>query len=310
MVDVDSAMRASAYGGGKRRKKSEGDKQKEKESRVLEPFDPIAAAKKETAEAYSMWIVIVYGLSVCLFMRYFFMPTLTEPTRALWLLPMLLMVTVPSLHKVMVPSEYYEIYTMGNWFRACFLYFFSFIALSFILVNPPLGDIAPPTIAGGLDIETNDDVSLLSRWSGGTYYLYTNQSNQDTIDIVLGMAVRDNVDAETVVMNASVWYHQSLRDNLSIVTAVGELSDAQERFDEVEGNWMRGNHKNTLTKDILGPKVASRAEDVGLAWDITDMELGVYEVHIILSEIGDPWEQNTWEVVYTIELRHVSEASV
>ena len=156
MVDVDSAMRASAYGGGKRRKKSDDDKQKEKEGRVLEPFDPAAAAKKETAEAYSMWIVIVYGLGVCLFMRYFFMPTLTEPTRVLWLLPMLLMVTIPSLHKVMVPVEYYELFTMGNWFRACFLYFFSFIALSFILANPPLGDIAAPTISGGLDIETND----------------------------------------------------------------------------------------------------------------------------------------------------------
>ena len=94
MVDVDSAMRASAYG-SKRRKKSEEDKEKEKQGRVLEPFDPAAAAKKETAEAYSMWIVIIYGLSVCMFMRYMFMPTLTEPTRALWLLPMLLMVTIP-----------------------------------------------------------------------------------------------------------------------------------------------------------------------------------------------------------------------
>ena len=69
MVDVDSAMRASAYGGGKRRKKSDEDKQKEKDDRVMEPFDPAATAKKETAEAYSMWIVIIYGLSVCMFMR-------------------------------------------------------------------------------------------------------------------------------------------------------------------------------------------------------------------------------------------------
>ena len=49
MVDVDSAMRASAYGGGKRRKKSDEDKQKEKDDRVMEPFDPAATAKKETA---------------------------------------------------------------------------------------------------------------------------------------------------------------------------------------------------------------------------------------------------------------------
>ena len=301
MVDVDSAMRASAYGGGKRRKKSDDDKQKEKEGRVLEPFDPAAAAKKETAEAYSMWIVIVYGLGVCLFMRYFFMPTLTEPTRALWLLPMLLMVSIPSLHKVMVPVEYYELFTMGNWFRACFLYFFSFIALSFILANPPLGAIAAPTISGGLDIETNDAV-VDARWSKGTYYIET---NQDTIDIVLGMAVRDNVNAETAVMTASVWFRGEMIANLSD-GAVGELSEAQVRFDEVGSNWTRGDQKNTLTKDVLGPKVASMAEDVGLAWEISGMELGDYEVRINLSEVGDPWEQNTWDAVYTINIVRVA----
>ena len=300
MVDVDSAMRASAYGGGKRRKKSDDDKQKEKEGRVLEPFDPAAAAKKETAEAYSMWIVIVYGLGVCLFMRYFFMPTLTEPTRVLWLLPMLLMVTIPSLHKVMIPVEYYELFTMGNWFRACFLYFFSFIALSFILANPPLGDIAAPTISGGLDIETNDAV-VDARWSKGTYYIET---NQDTIDIVLGMAVRDNVNAETAMMTASVWFRGEMIANLSD-GAVGELSEAQVRFDEVGSNWTRGDKKNSLTNDVLGPKVASRTEDVGLAWDISGMELGDYEVRINLSEVGDPWEQNTWDAVYTINIVRV-----
>jgi hypothetical protein len=301
MVDVDSAMRASAYGGGKRRKKSDEDKEKEKQSRVLEPFDPAAAAKKETAEAYSMWIVIIYGLSVCMFMRYVFMPTLTEPTRALWLLPMLLIVSIPSLHKIMIPTEYYELFTMGNWFRASFLYFFSFIALSFILVNPPLGDIAAPAIAGGIDIETNDAV-VDARWSKGTYYLET---NQDTIDIVLGMAVRDNVNAETAIMSASVWYRGEMIANLSD-GVVSELDEAQTRFDEVGDNWTRGHQKNTLTGDVLGPKVASRTEDIGLAWDISGMELGDYEIRINLSEVGDPWELNTWDAVYTINIVRVA----
>jgi hypothetical protein len=235
-----------------------------------------------------------------MFMRYVFMPTLTEPTRALWLLPMLLIVTIPSLHKIMVPTEYYEIFTLGNWFRAGFLYFFSFIALSFILANPPLGDIAAPAISGGLDIETNDAV-VDARWSKGTYYLET---NQDTIDVVLGMSVRDNVDAETAIMTASIWYRGEMIANLSN-GAVGELSEAQVRFDEVGGNWTRGDHKNTLTGDVLGPKVASRSEDVGLAWDIPGMELGDYEVRINLSEVGDPWEQNVWDAVYTINIVRV-----
>ncbi|MEC8914611.1 MAG: hypothetical protein VYA52_05235, partial [Candidatus Thermoplasmatota archaeon] len=192
-------------------------------------------------------------------------------------------------------------FTMGNWFRACFLYFFSFIALSFILANPPLGDIAAPTISGGLDIETND-AAVDTRWSKGTYYIET---NQDTIDIVLGMGVRDNVNAETAVMTASVWFRGEMIVNLSD-GAVGELSEAQVRFDEVGGNWTRGDLKNTLTKNVIGPKVASRAEDVGLAWDISGMELGDYEVRINLSEVGDPWELNTWDEVYTINIVRVA----
>ena len=299
MVDVDSAMRASAYGGGKRRKKSDEDKQKEKDDRVMEPFDPAATAKKETAEAYSMWIVIIFGLSVCLFMRYVFMDTLTGPTRVLWLLPMLLISVIPSIHKILIPSEYYELFTMGNWFRASFLYFFSFLALSFILANPPLADIAAPTLSGGLDIETNEAV-VDTRWSGGTYYIET---NQDTIDVVLGMGVRDNVDAETAMMAATIWYRGEMIANLSH-GAVGELDEAQQRFDEVDGNWTRGNSKGLLTKDELGPKIASRADDIGLAWEISDMQLGDYEVRISLSEEGDPWE-NTWEAVYTINVVRV-----
>ena len=300
MVDVDSAMRASAYGGGKRRKKSDEDKQKEKDDRVMEPFDPAATAKKETAEAYSMWIVIIFGLSVCLFMRYVFMDTLTGPTRVLWLLPMLLISVIPSIHKILIPSEYYELFTMGNWFRASFLYFFSFLALSFILANPPLADIAAPTLSGGLDIETNEAV-VDTRWSGGTYYIET---NQDTIDIVLGMGVRDNVDAETAMMSASIWYRGEMIANLSH-GAVGELDEAQQRYDEVDGNWTRGNSKGLLTKGDLGPKVASRADDIGLAWEISDMQLGDYEVRISLSEEGDPWD-NTWDAVYTINVVRVA----
>ena len=300
MVDVDSAMRASAYGGGKRRKKSDEDKQKEKDDRVMEPFDPAATAKKETAEAYSMWIVIIFGLSVCLFMRYVFMDTLTGPTRVLWLLPMLLISVIPSIHKILIPSEYYELFTMGNWFRASFLYFFSFLALSFILANPPLADIAAPTLSGGLDIETNEAV-VDTRWSGGTYYIET---NQDTIDVVLGMGVRDNVDAETAMMAATIWYRGEMIADLSH-GAVGELDEAQQRFDEVDGNWTRGNSKGLLTKGELGPKIASRADDIGLAWEISDMQLGDYEVRISLSEEGDPWD-NSWEVVYTINVVRVA----
>jgi hypothetical protein len=112
------------------------------------------------------------------------------------------------------------------------------------------------------------------------------------------------VNAETAIMSASVWYRGEMIANLSD-GVVSELDEAQTRFDEVGGNWTRGNHKNTLTGDVLGPKVASRTEDIGLAWDISGMELGDYEIRINLSEVGDPWELNTWDAVYTINIVRV-----
>ena len=118
------------------------------------------------------------------------------------------------------------------------------------------------------------------------------------------MGVRDNVDAETAMMAATIWYRGEMIANLSH-GAVGELDEAQQRYDEVDGNWTRGNSKGLLTKGDLGPKVASRADDIGLAWEISDMQLGDYEVRISLSEEGDPWD-NTWDAVYTINVVRVA----
>ena len=134
MVDVDTAIRASAYEKRKRSRGGSGDKEESK-SRELEPFKPDEHAVKEVADAYSMWLVIFYGLGVALFMRYIFMPTTTEPSRILWLLPVSLAATVPSLHKLIIPAKYSSLYTGGNWFRACFLFVFSWLALTFVLLS-------------------------------------------------------------------------------------------------------------------------------------------------------------------------------
>lgn len=96
VVDVDTALRASAYS-GKKKPKSRGGKDDEKKSRKLEPFDPVAAHLKEKADAWSMWLVIVYGLGIGVLMRYVLMPTLTGPETILWLIPLLLIATVPPL---------------------------------------------------------------------------------------------------------------------------------------------------------------------------------------------------------------------
>ena len=313
MVDVDSAMRASAYSGKRRGRKSEEEKQEEKQGRELEPFDPVEHAQKEKADAYSMWIVILYGIVVAAFIRYSLMPTMAEPSRALWLLPMLLMISIPSLHKFLVPTEYYDMYTAGNWFRACFLYVFTFLALSFIIANPPLADVAAPALASGLDIEETEGVESI-KWKNGALEI---QLNQNTVDVVLGMGIRDNVDVESATITASIWHRQSLLEdsdgneicNLTGGTVeVGSLSEAKTTFDEVNGSWSRGNVKHTLTKEIIGPKVASRTTDVGLAWDLGQLEPGKYEVHITIEEDGAPWKggMNAWSATYEIVITQVA----
>jgi hypothetical protein len=288
MVDVNTALQASAY--NDRKRKSGGSaKDDDSKSRKIEPFDPIAYAKKETADMYSMWLVIIYGLGVAALLRYVMMPTMTEPDAILYLIPLLLCVTVPSLHKLLIPKKHYELYTKGNWFRACMLFIFSWLALSFALVNPPIADIAPPTTAGGLDIEVTDGI-IDATWKGGEY---TIGLDQGTVDIVLGFAVRDNVDAETAMLSGEILYRGEIIQTISSGTVISH-TDEIATFDAIE-NWTRG------------AKVAPHEMDIGLAWDLGTLSPGEYTIHIVLSEQGDPWE-NVWDKTYTIIIAQTSTA--
>ena len=263
MVDVDSALRASAYSGKKRPKGSESKKEEVK-NRKLEPFKPEEAFEKEKADAFSMWLVIVIGLSMGVFMRYVIMPTLTEPEPILWVLPLSLVVILPAMHKLLIPNKWSDRYDGGNWFRASFLYIFSWLAISFLLVNPPLADIAPPTLADGIDIQDTDSVEYVA-WVDGKY---TIALNQGTVDVVLGMAVRDNVDAENVTVEVSFWKYGAFVSELANGTAQ-DLTEARATFDTVNNSW--------ISVDKFGnPVVIRHSEDIGLAWDLGTLNPGQY----------------------------------
>ena len=73
MVDVDTALRASAYNDRKRKSNGERDGGKPT-SKKIEPFDPLMHSIKELADAYSMWLVIIYGVAVAAGIRYLLMP--------------------------------------------------------------------------------------------------------------------------------------------------------------------------------------------------------------------------------------------
>ena len=305
MVDVDSALRASAYSGKKRKG---GPGTTEKASTELEPFDPSHHAQKEKADAVSMWLVIFFGALVATSMRYLLMPTMDNSEQVLWLLPVLLIGLVRPLHRVLIPSGIFEIYTGGNWFRASFLYLFTWLALSFIVANPPLADVAAPALASGLDIEETEGVETI-KWKSGALQIGL---NQDNVDIVLGMGVRDNIDVESANITVSIWKGNSQVDentllNIESVT-VGSLTEAMDTFDEVNGSWSRGQLRNTLTRDFIGPKVAPLTTDYGLAWDLGQLGPGEYNVRITLEEDGSPWKGglNTWSATYQLIITQVA----
>ena len=294
MVDVDSALRASAYSGKKRARGSDAEKE-EKKSRKIEPFEPGDALEKEKADAFSMWLVITLGLSVGLLMRYVLMPTLTEPEKILWVLPLMLVVLLPTLHRLIIPDKWSDRYDRGNWFRASFLYIFTWLAISFLLVNPPLADIAPPTLAGGIDIAETDGVVDVA-WTGGTY---TIELNQNTVDVTLGMAVSDNVDSASATIVVSHWFHGAMVEELANGT-VSEQTDHIATFAAVE-TWERLDKSGNS-------KVIGHAEDIGVAWDLGTMGPGEHQIKIKLVEEGDPWAQNVWERTYTIVIIQVATA--
>ena len=295
MVDVDSALRASAYS-GKKRPKGKESKKEEVKSRKIEPFEPGEAFEKEKADAFSMWLVIVVGLAMGVFMRYVIMPTLTKPEAILWVLPVSLVVVLPTMHKLLIPNHWSDRYDNGNWFRASFLYIFSWLAISFLLVNPPLADIAPPTLANGIDIEENEAIQYVG-WVDGTY---TIALNQGSVDVVLGMAVRDNVDAENATVQVSFWKYGAFVSELANGTA-SDLTEARATFDSVNNSW--------ISVDKLGnPVVIQHSEDIGLAWDLGSLTPGQYEIKVRLSEVGDPWDENVWEKTYKIAVVTVATA--
>ena len=295
MVDVDSALRASAYS-GKKRPKGSDSKKEEVKSRKIEPFEPGEAFEKEKADAFSMWLVIVFGLTMGLIMRYVVMPTLSQSEAILWVLPLSLVVILPTMHKLLIPNKWSDRYDGGNWFRASFLYIFSWLAISFLLVNPPLADIAPPTLANGIDVQNTDSIEDAGMIDG----TYTIALNQGTVDVVLGMAVRDNVDAENATVQVSFWKYGALVGELANGTA-SDLTEARATFESVNNSW--------VSVDKLGnPVVIKHSEDIGLAWDLGSLTPGQYEIKVRLSEVGDPWDENVWERTYSIAVVTVATA--
>ena len=301
MVDVDTALRASAY--SSRRGKAKGG---ERQDSVLEPFDPASHAQKERGEAISMWIVIALGLFVAITMRFYMMPGMEKSQQILWLLPFLVITLIRPIHQLVVPSKVFELFTTGNWVRASFLYIFTWLALSFALVNPPLADIASPHLAGAIDIADAEGVAM-SDLSGDVYEL---RISQDSIPVILGLAVRDNVDAENSTINITIKKTGQMTPIVSLSGVVSEIAadGPTETFQSVGEGWLRGLKTNSLTGKSIGPKVAPHSEDIAMAWNLCPEGCGPgeYLIQIELREKSEmvPWStgENSWSNEYTLSI--------
>ena len=273
MVDLTTAM-AAAAASDKRRGGRDGEKKRPGGKVGTEPFDPADHVIKEKADTASMWLVIVYAVSVGAIMRYLIMPALKEPASVLWSLPLLLIVTIPPLHRLIL-SRFADRYTFGNWFRASFLYTFTWLAVCFILVNPPLADISPPEVANKVVFIDLDDPD----WNQPIAD-FEDDDNVTERRLGLAFAVRDNIDANDVEVRVDM-------------TWLGDSMNWTGTADSMRGDW------DSYADNVS--KVSEKSTDVPILIEFpADFAIssGVpYTIEITLTQDGDPW---VLEEVHTI----------
>ena len=266
MVDLTTAM-AAAAASDKRRGGRDGEKKRPGGKVGTEPFDPADHVMKEKADAASMWLVLVYAILVAVVMRFLIMPAMEEPASVLWSLPLLLIFTIPPLHRIIL-SKFAERYTFGNWFRASFLYTFTWLAVCFILVNPPLADISPPEVARNTVLVDLDD----PEWNQPIRDFGSDDGVSDR-RLGLAFAVRDNIDAENVNVHVELtWVGNSLNWTGVSIDMAGQWDDYSDNITGV------------VEKPTDVPIMIEFPEDFSISSGVP------YTIEITLTQSGDPWD--------------------
>ena len=290
MVDLKTAMAAAQA----ERMKRDGAKNAEKKKRRsgadlgIEPFDPVKYVNKERADTASMWLVIVYAFTVTMMMRYILMPSTTlDKTDVLYILPLTMLILIPQIHRMVMPERFKEHYTRGTWFKAFFLYTFTFLSLSFLVVNPPFGDIVAPQLADewGVVIENDGTYIFADKVNAGenTWTLEEGEYIQGGAWVLFGLA--DNVDDTGA--NVTVVHRYQ---NTEVVI------DSNASFWEEHGTdirtWRTAENKSA---PILLPHA-----DLDMPFAIflgEDLPVGDHTILVEIVEQGDPWENKrtyTW----------------
>jgi len=298
MVDLNTAIAAAST---ERRKRTDGEDKEKKIRRSgadlgLEAFDPAKYAEKEKADAVSMWLVLAFSVTISLLMRYVLMPnTASDKTDILYLLPLTAMILLPQIHRAILPKKYVEHFTKGTWVKSGFLHSFTFLAMAFLLVNPPFGDIVAPQLSGEWTIATDDGVELL----------FDDGTSKDTITWT--------VDSEGK-LSGQVWLLFGLADNVNsdgaevIVTLTNN-----EGSKEISANstfWLDNEQRllnaTTTTNSSLPNLFPHDDKDQQFAIKLGEnIPEGTHTITVQITEQGDPWEnQRTykWNLIVVKEV--------
>jgi len=298
MVDLNTAIAAAST---ERRKRTDGEDKEKKIRRSgadlgLEAFDPAKYAEKEKADAVSMWLVLAFSVTISLLMRYVLMPnTASDKTDILYLLPLTAMILLPQIHRAILPKKYVEHFTKGTWVKSGFLHSFTFLAMAFLLVNPPFGDIVAPQLSGEWTIATDDGVELL----------FDDGTSKDTITWT--------VDSEGK-LSGQVWLLFGLADNVNsdgaevIVTLTNN-----EGSKEISANstfWLDNEERllnaTTTTNSSLPNLFPHDDKDQQFAIKLGEnIPEGTHTITVQITEQGDPWEnQRTykWNLIVVKEV--------
>jgi len=298
MVDLRTAMAAAQAADRKSRDGRGGASEKKKRRSGadlgIEPFDPVKYVNKEKADTSSMWLIILFAFLVTCLMRYILMPsTAKDKTDILYMMPLVMIILIPQIHRMVMPERFHEHYTKGTWFRAAFLYTFTFLSLSFLLVNPPFGDIVAPQVSSDWAIVVDDGVNFTFADGSGhdgliKWQLEDGEYLEGTTWLLFGLA--DNVgneDAEIVVNHRFQTTDTVIESNTTFWTEHG---------DDV-GSWRTLNNKSA---PILLPHVG---QDQAFALNLGEsLAVGDHTISVEITEQGDPWvNTRTYNWTFSIQ---------
>jgi len=282
MVDIQTAMAAAA---AERKQRSGAANQERKVRRSgsnlgIEAFDPVKHVKKEKADTASMWLVFGFTVLVSLAMRYILMPnTSQDKSDILYLMPLSAVILIPQVHRMVMPKSFQEFYTKGTWFKAGFLHTFTFLALAFLLVNPPFGDIVAPKLASEWAIATDDGTTLLfnedSSGDGEITWMVDNDGNlSGEVWLLFGLADNVNSDGAKVVVELT---HQT--DSYVIDSNDTFWQDNAERIESAYTT------DNSSAPDLI-PHIKDQSFAILLG---NDLATGEHKINVTITEEGDPW---------------------